>query len=457
MYVCNLCFGAVLDALDDAGRRVHFFYGYDFQLDTESFQLVPVCIPLRIYRHDDIRLERTGHLHARGLRIAFLAFRSDDDVIHIPYRVENSRTHVLILYRPPFFLVAPYLRIAFERDDEDIPERLNVAQIINMPLMEYVVRPAGQNDFFTLVFFPNGGEVRKFDYHQDILQQKIPITTSYVVMGSEHDLKNKLTVFVDDLGLAVWPAHVLVVKGLGHEFRDAGVAFVGQRVLAHFVRPLGRYHLLEQFFIGLRLRLHHDAVLEFELNARYFRAVAIERLVEFDPAFGAAPIGRGKYFEARHIDPATGEPIALFTDAYPHIHITPDRMQAVYPRRKRIESALEFFYLGVDLLPALYRVCIIEKACLDYLVPVLFFRKSRFFRHRGSAVHCYRPRHLSFPLLLMPPVHEGLHRDPARHYLFGVYPVHQMHVLVRKDKERVVHLIDNSFQIFLRKEFDLAL
>src|SRR3989338_4277087 len=152
-----LCFGAVLDALDDACRRIHFFYGNYFQLDTKSFQFIPVCVPLRIHRHNYVGFERTGYLHARRLRVALCTLRSNNDIIHIPYRIENSRAHVLILDRPPLFLVAPYLRIAFERDDENIPQRLDVAQVINMPLMEYVIRPAGQYYSLTLVFFPKRG------------------------------------------------------------------------------------------------------------------------------------------------------------------------------------------------------------------------------------------------------------------------------------------------------------
>src|SRR3989344_2239490 len=138
-----LCFGAVLDALDDAGRRIHFFYGNYFKLDTESFQFIPVCVPLRIYRHDYVGFEGASHLHARRLRIPFFAFGRNEYVVHIPYRIENSRAHVLILDGPPLFLVAPYLRIAFEGDNENIPKRPDITQIINMPLMEYVVRPSG--------------------------------------------------------------------------------------------------------------------------------------------------------------------------------------------------------------------------------------------------------------------------------------------------------------------------
>src|SRR5664280_3865079 len=83
-------------------------------------------------------------------------------------------------------------------------------------------------------------------------------------------------------------AHVLVVERMGHEAGDAREAPVGERELAHAVSSLGGDHLREDRLFLLRAGLGHPALGKGQANALDEVAVAVEGLVEADPALGAA-------------------------------------------------------------------------------------------------------------------------------------------------------------------------
>ena len=56
----------------------------------------------------------------------------------------------------------------------------------------------------------------------------------------------------------------------------------------------------------------------------------------------------------------------------------------------------------------------------------------------------------------MPPIHEGLEREAATHYLFSVHTFKCVRVLLGKDKERVVHLVHEALQVFFGEEIELV-
>src|SRR3989344_1973719 len=234
-------------------------------------------------------------------------------------------------------------------------------------------------------------------------------------------------------------AHILVEQGLGHEFRDARVATIRERVFPHLVGVLCRYHLLQEFLVRFRCGFYDASVLPPQLNSRNLRAVAIERLIETYPAVSAAP----------------GKPLTLLAEAYPEIGIGAFDMELIDLRRELVELVFIHLYLTIDFFPLLYRVFVVKEACFDYLVPVFFFREPGFFRHRGSAVEPDGPCEFPLVFLLVPPIHEGLEGDPALHDLFRIDAFKRMRILIGKEEERVVHHIDEAAQIFRGKEIDL--
>src|SRR3989344_5582563 len=186
------------------------------------------------------------------------------------------------------------------------------------------------------------------------------------------------------------------------------MSLVGQRVFPDLVCVLRRYHLFRDFLVCLRLRSHDETVLEFELNAGNFVAVAVERLVKFYPAVRPPPIGRGKYLEARYVAPRAREPVPFFAEFYPEVHVWTDGVKPINLRRKRVEPAAVLFYLAIYALPFGDGVFLVEEARLYNLVPIFLFGESSFFRHRRSPVERDGPGEFIVPLLRVPPIHEVL-------------------------------------------------
>src|SRR5262245_29198330 len=107
------------------------------------------------------------------------------------------------------------------------------------------------------------------------------------------------------------------------------MAAVGQGIFTDAVRIFGGDHFTQKFFVGLCGRFHYLAVFKPQLNARYFVAVAIGRLVEAYPSFSTAPIGRCKYFETRNVASGASVPVALFAELDPKVHIGADGVQSI--------------------------------------------------------------------------------------------------------------------------------
>src|SRR3989344_3204611 len=132
--------GTIFYTFDDAGGGVYFFDGNYLEFNAESLQFIRMRTPFLVRCHDDIRLEFSSDRKPRRLRRALFAFRGDEHVVDISYRVEYGGAHVLVLDRPPVLFVASYLGIAFDGHDEDIAKRLDIAQVVDVPLMENIVR-----------------------------------------------------------------------------------------------------------------------------------------------------------------------------------------------------------------------------------------------------------------------------------------------------------------------------
>ena len=98
------------------------------------------------------------------------------------------------------------------------------------------------------------------------------------------------------------------------KLRDPREAAVGERELAHPVGALGGDHLGEHALVLLGAGLDDAPVGELEADALDEVAVAVERLVEADPALGAAPVGAREDLEARDVAPAPAQPAALLAE-----------------------------------------------------------------------------------------------------------------------------------------------
>src|SRR3989338_6771363 len=126
---------------------------------------------------------------------------------------------------------------------------------------------------------------------------------------------------------------------------------IGQRVFSDFVRAFCCYHFFQKFFIGLGAALHHLAVLEPQLDAGDFVAVAVERLVNAEPTVGATPVRRGENFKGWNVATRTRVPRTLFSEGVPNIHVFAHRMQAVNLRRELVEPAAVFLDITIYALP----------------------------------------------------------------------------------------------------------
>ena len=81
-----------------------------------------------------------------------------------------------------------------------------------------------------------------------------------------------------EVRVAEGAAHVLIKKCLRHEFGDARVAAVGQRIFADPVCIFRGNHFLEQLFVGCGRAFYDVAILEPQLNTGDLVAIAVKRL-----------------------------------------------------------------------------------------------------------------------------------------------------------------------------------
>ena len=138
-----------------------------------------------------------------------------------------------------------------------------------------------------------------------------------------------------DVGVAELAAHVLVVQRLGHEARDAREAPVGQRELADPVGALGRDHLLQDALVLLRARLRDAPAGEPQADALDEVAVPVQRLVEADPALGAAPVRAGEDLEAGDVASPASQPAACLAELDPQVDVLAGDVHALDLRARR--------------------------------------------------------------------------------------------------------------------------
>ena len=194
-----------------------------------------------------------------------------------------------------------------------------------------------------------------------------------------------------------------------------------------------------------------------ELNPLHLGAISIERLIEPDPAFGAATIGRGKELEAGDVAARAAKPRALVSELDPEIGIGAFDMESVYLGRKCIQLLAIGFELVKDTLPLFDRVGFVEEARFDDLVPVFVFGETRLVRHRLGAVEPDGPSELAFVFLLGAPVAILFDGDTTAHDLFGVDAFECMRVITCGDVDRMVDMIDETAHVFGGEEIKLVI
>ncbi len=136
---------------------------------------------------------------------------------------------------------------------------------------------------------------------------------------------------------------------------------------AFSVATISRQHVL----VVLGRGLHDAPVGELQADAAHEVAVAVERLVEGDPALGPAPVRAREDLEARDVAAAAADPLALLAEQDAQIDVLADDVQPL--DRQRVQPLHVVVDLAADLAPARDRVGLVEEARVDDLLPVLRF------------------------------------------------------------------------------------
>src|ERR1700691_3000247 len=159
-------------------------------------------------------------------------------------------------------------------------------------------------------------------------------------------------------------------------------------------------------------------------------SIAIERLVEADPACAPAPVWAGEDLKAGDVATAPAQPAPLLADAHPKIDVLPEHMHALDVQH--IQALPDLRQPLSDLAPARDRVLHVQETSVDDLLPILLDRQLGLGRHRRRPVQAERPAEATGVLLLRAPIEQRAHRLAAAHDARRVDRLQSMRIAIGK-------------------------